>query len=535
MSLTLIDCTLRDGGYYNAWDFKPSLIDGYLKSMAAINVGYVEIGFRSFEARGFKGAAAYSTDEWIRSLPVPAGLRMGVMVNASEIVNHPEGVIPALKKLFRPANESPVALVRLACHIHEFEAALPGCEWLKQQGYKVGINLMQIADRAPAEVEEIAKAASKWTLDALYFADSMGSMTPRQTAEIIQTLRKHWKGALGIHTHDNMGFALSNSIRAVEEGVTWVDGTVTGMGRGPGNVKTEYLAIEFAEMIGGDVNVTPLLEVIKRHFAPMQVAYGWGSNPYYFLAGKYGIHPTYVQEMLSDPRYSEEDLLAVIDYLKSAGGKKFNAATMEAAKNFYSGEPRGSWMPATLMAGRDVLILGTGPGIAEHRAAIEAFITKAKPVVISLNTQTEIHESLIDLRAACHPVRLLADCAAHSLLPQPLITPSSMLPKQVVNALSGKSLLDFGIAVESEKFVFSRTHATLPTSLVIAYSLAVATSGEARKVYLAGFDGYPDGDRRNQEMDDLLKLYRVSQGALPLISITPTKYAIDKASVYALC
>ncbi len=109
---------------------------------------------------------------------------------------------------------------------------------------------MQVADRTEDEIKALARQATAYPLDALYFADSMGSMNPDQTAQIIQWLRSEWSGALGIHTHDNLGLALSNTLRALDEGVTWVDSTVTGMGRGPGNARTEELAIELAEQRG---------------------------------------------------------------------------------------------------------------------------------------------------------------------------------------------------------------------------------------------------------------------------------------------
>ena len=186
MSVVLVDCTLRDGGYYNNWDFPPDLISEYLEAMSALAVDYAEIGFRSLNRRGFKGGAAYSTDAWIRGLRVPDRLKLGVMVNASELVSHSEGVISALEKLFGPASESPVELVRLACHAHEFAAVLPGCAWLSQKGYRVGVNLMQIADRSAREIEQLAKGASACPADVLYFADSMGSMGPEQTAAIVK-------------------------------------------------------------------------------------------------------------------------------------------------------------------------------------------------------------------------------------------------------------------------------------------------------------------------------------------------------------
>ncbi|MFJ4055418.1 aldolase catalytic domain-containing protein [Pseudomonas sp. NPDC089743] len=532
--ITLLDCTLRDGGYYNSWDFSDSLIEEYLQAMVSIGVDYVELGLRTFNRDRFFGGCAYTTDSFLDSLRIPSGLKLGVMINASDFVSDIEKIESRLEQLFNHADDSPLSLVRIACHVHEFEKALPAAAWLKGQGYMVGFNLMQVADRPLDELSRLARAASQFPIDVLYFADSMGSMNPTKIHEVVKAFKVGWGGQLGIHTHDNMGQALANTIAAVESGVDWVDGTVTGMGRGPGNVKTEYLVLALEAHRSRNCNITPLLTLIREHFQPMQVKHGWGSNPYYYLAGKYGIHPSYIQEMLADTRYNEEDILAVIDHLKTEGGKKFSLSTLEAARHFFRGEPRGNWNPTPMLEGKDILILGAGPGVCTHRTAIETFIRTQKPFVIALNTEKSISDELIDIRAACHPVRLLADCEEHARLPQPLAIPASMLPDDVRLALGDKEVLDFGLHVVPEKFVFHENYAQVPTSLVIAYALAIATSGQGKSIYLAGFDGYSSDDPRRQESDKIFQEYQKAEKALPLIAITPTLYEIKCCSVYAL-
>lgn len=532
--LKMLDCTPRDGGYYNLWDFPLNIMNDYLVAMDAAGVDMVEIGMRSLKNDIFAGASAYTTDDYLRGLSIPASLTVGVMVNASELV----GDIPiedCLSKLFpESAFTSPASFVRIACHIHEFSRALPASAWLKKHGFLVCFNLMQVADRSREEIEFLAAEATNWPLDVLYFADSMGSMNPQQTVIIINWLRSHWKGELGIHTHDNMGMGLQNTLCAIENGVTWVDATVTGMGRGPGNARTEELAIELAELRGTKVNLIPLLSLIRSYFGPMQKKYSWGTNPYYYLSGKYKIHPTYIQKMLGDSRYDEEDILSVIEYLRMEGGKKFNVDTLDAARNFYLGEPRGTWCPQVRMEGKEVLLLGTGPGVEKYRSALQAYIGKTKPYVMALNTQSQIAPELIDVRLACHPTRLLADCKEHIKFPQPLIAPVSMLPEIVKQALKGKEILDFGIAVEHDTFHFADTYCILPNSLVISYALAVVTSGKACRILLAGFDGYEADDPRNQEMNKLLQLYNQNKFAVPLMAVTPTRYEIMSRSIYGV-
>ncbi|MCB4457213.1 aldolase catalytic domain-containing protein [Leisingera sp. McT4-56] len=531
----LLDCTLRDGGYYNAWDFPQELVEAYLEAMRAARVDVVELGFRFLKNNGFKGACAYTSDEYLRSLNIPEELQVAVMVNGADLLAD-LGLEAALEQLFpEPAAAVPVDLVRLACHFREVKQVLPAAAWLKERGYRVGFNLMQIADRSREEVVELAREARAWPVEVLYFADSMGSMAPQDTARIIGWLRQEWDGPIGIHTHDNMGLALQNTLRAHAEGATWLDATVTGMGRGPGNARTEELVIEAQALRGRPANLVPLMSLLRQHFQPMKERYGWGTNPYYYLSGKYGIHPTYIQNMLLDSRYSEEDILAVIEHLRQEGGKSFSSAALDGARNFYQGEARGSWQPRSMLEGREVLIIGAGAGAQQHRAALEAYVRRAQPVVIALNTHSGISEGLIDLRAACHPVRLMADSEAHLALRQPLITPATMLPADLSGRLRSKELLDFGISLDEDRFEFGDSHCISPSLLVLAYAMAAAAAGGASRVLLAGFDGYAPGDARNREVEDVLRLLEQTPGSPQVISVTPSRYKhLKQISVYGM-
>lgn len=523
-SIILLDCTLRDGGYYNEWDFSPKLVNAYLKAMQTALIDVIEIGFRFIRNDGYKGPYAYSKDSFIRNLDIPENMKISVMVNGSDLLTD-IGFEKSLEILFpETAETSRVDIVRLACHFHEYKNVLPAVEWLCERGYRVGFNIMQIADRTKEEILEFARKAKMHEIDVLYFADSMGSMTPDDTARVINWMRQEWIKPIGVHTHNNMGLALQNTLRSVSEGATWLDCTVTGMGRGPGNAMTEELVIEADNFRNVKANLIPLLSLIDQHFSPMKDHYGWGTNPYYFLSGKYGIHPTYIQQMIGDPRYTEEDIIAVIEYLKESGGKKFSFDTLQGARNFYKGPSKGTWSPAEMMKGRDVLILGAGLGAAKDQEALKSFILNATPLVIALNTQSPIEEDFINLRVACHPVRLLADCERHKALPQPLITPASMLPEDVCNTLFGKELLDFGISIEPDTFSIEDKYCTTPNPLALAYALAVVSAGHVKTVYLAGFDGYPPGDNRNSEVEAVLKALNSVNGAPEVVAITKTRY-----------
>ena len=535
--INILDCTLRDGGYYNAWDFEPGLIFAYLKAMAALPVNMVEIGFRTIPSTGgkFKGGCAYCTDDYIRSLDIPInGLKLGVMVNGADLLKYPEGINSAVDSLFAPAQESPVEMVRIACHVHKVEETLPAITQLHELGYTTTVQLMQIAGLSQEEIVSLSKICSSYPIDILYFADSFGSMVQDDINQTVDALRTHWKGELGFHAHNSMERAISNCIRAIDQGVTWIDGTVTGMGRGPGNACTEYLAIEMENRFDRKVNHAPLLALVDKYFTQLRQKYSWGPNPYYYMAGQYGIHPTYVQEMIGDTRYDSNDILATINHLHATGGKYYSLDTLESSRNFYSGEPKGTWSPSTLIKNREVLLLGSGPSVVAHKLAIEKYIRKARPLVMALNTQSGIDQGLIDLRLACHPVRLLADCDEHNCLPQPLITPYSMLPEYIRQTLAEKEIYDYGLGIGTDMFEIYETYGILPNSLVVSYALAVATSGQSTQLLMAGFDGYGADDPRTLEMQNLLLTYESLDRALNLISVTPTRYKLPVLSIYAM-
>ena len=127
---------------------------------------------------------------------------------------------------------------------------------------------------------------------------------------------------------------------------------------------------------------------------------------------------------------------------------------------------------------------------------------------------------------------MLADCLEYSSLSQPLVTPLSMLPKNVQQEFSNKTVFDYGIGIKVNTFGFNTSFSVIPSALVIAYALAIATSGKANKILLAGFDGYAPGDLRNDETMSLFDQYIDTPDAIELYSITPTRYRLKTLSVY---
>ena len=56
----ILDCTLRDGGYYNNWHFPEALVEHYLMSVAKAQIDYVELGLRQFNSEEWRGGVNYA-------------------------------------------------------------------------------------------------------------------------------------------------------------------------------------------------------------------------------------------------------------------------------------------------------------------------------------------------------------------------------------------------------------------------------------------------------------------------------------------
>ena len=169
-TIKILDCTLRDGGYYNNWDFSKELVNDYLKAISESGIKNVEIGFRSLKENKLNGPNFFSTDSYINILKVPKNLNLGVMINVSELVSFKKNYAKILKKIFKDKKKTKISFVRLATHFSEIQEVIKICKMIKSKGYFVAINLMQITEQNEKNIIEASKKISLAKPDVLYFA-----------------------------------------------------------------------------------------------------------------------------------------------------------------------------------------------------------------------------------------------------------------------------------------------------------------------------------------------------------------------------
>ncbi len=107
-NIKLLDCTLRDGGYYNNWDFDHKIVNRYLRSMKTSSVDIVELGFRFLPSNNFMGPYAYTSDDFLEKLGLPNGPLYAVMVNGKDFIESQTAGEFSINKTFQDKENSQI-------------------------------------------------------------------------------------------------------------------------------------------------------------------------------------------------------------------------------------------------------------------------------------------------------------------------------------------------------------------------------------------------------------------------------------------
>lgn len=538
MSINILDCTLRDGGYYNNWDFDNDLFLDYLDKIASSNIDFVELGLRNFPKEGFLGAFAYTTEDFLNSIELPEGPVYGVMVDAKTILSSSLPIEDAISELFVDSKISKIGLVRIAAHFDEIEMCEDIINSLHDLGYIVGLNLMQAGGKDDEIILKKVKLISNWnSLDVLYFADSLGNMDSTEVTRIISLIKSYWDKPIGIHTHNNMGKGLNNSIAAINEGVTWIDSTVTGMGRGAGNTQTEYLLTHLNNSnFEKKYNLEHIYDLVIKRFEKLQKKYNWGSNLLYYLGAQNNVHPTYIQNLLTDQRYNDEEKLASISYLSSLNNSNsYSDEVLTAALKFYNEncDINGADSVKGLFQEKNILIITNSKSTHKYSKDIALYIEKYNPIVISINVNKFIPANLIDYYVISHNSKFLSESNLYKNIQKPLILPKCRFTKDELDEIAGLNFIDYGLDITKNILLPHENHVVIPYDITVAYLLGILLESKIKTLSVVGFDGYMKDDVRQEEMIDVLSLYKSHKNAVEINSLTPTTYPIKKGSIYA--
>lgn len=287
-SIKVVDATLRDGGLVNDFYFTDEFVKKLYETNVKAGVDYMEFGYKAdktmFDEDKF-GKLKFCEDDYIRSIVGDnnTSLKLAVMADVGRC-NYKEDI--------KDRSESPIDLIRVATYVHTIPAAIDMIEDAAKKGYEVSCNIMAISNAQEADLRYALDAIGKSSANVIYIVDSFGSLYPEQVARIsdlyLEFATKYNK-KLGIHAHDNQKLAFANTIEAVGDGVDWLDGTYSSMGRGAGNCAMELL---LGFLRNPKYKVYPAIQFIEKHMEKLKEnGVVWGYDLQYMLTGQLNQHP----------------------------------------------------------------------------------------------------------------------------------------------------------------------------------------------------------------------------------------------------
>ena len=293
--MKILDCTLRDGGYYTEWDFSEEIVTSYCNTMESFDISYVEIGYRSLEQEGYYGEYFYCPIHVINKLKsLMPNKKLAVIINEKDIN------VSSVSDVLSPCIGY-IDMVRIALDPIHFSRGIELASKVKDMGFCVALNIMYMSQWTESSkfLDFLPKLGK--TVDYLYLVDSFGGMLPKDIKNKISLIRSCTRTPLGFHGHNNLELALANSIIAIEEGCEIIDCTVSGIGRGAGNLKTELLMIYLAKTLS-TTNLDSLCDTVSI-FEKLRANYQWGTNIPYMISGAFSLPQKEIMELIGMERY----------------------------------------------------------------------------------------------------------------------------------------------------------------------------------------------------------------------------------------
>lgn len=299
--IKVMDCTLRDGGLVNNFAFTDEFVKDLYQANIKAGVDYMEFGYKAskelFDPAKF-GKWKFCNEEDIRAIVGEnnSPLKISVMADVGRC---------DYKKDILPKKDSVIDVVRVATYIHQIPTAIEMIEDFKKKGYEVSVNIMAVSKVNTEDLDAGLQLLARSSVDIIYLVDSFGFFYPEQITKLAQkyvSIANDSGKIVGIHAHNNQQLAFANTIEACRMGVSLLDATVSGMGRGAGNCFLEAL-LSFLK--NPKYEELPIIRFIEKHMLKLKEEGAvWGYDLPYLLTGILNSHPSsainFIKENRSD-------------------------------------------------------------------------------------------------------------------------------------------------------------------------------------------------------------------------------------------
>lgn len=286
--IKVVDATIRDGGLVNDFYFTDEFVRNLYKANVKAGVDYMEFGYRAdkemFDKDSF-GKWKFSSDDDIREIVGDNNtcLKVAIMADVGRC-NYKEDI--------REQCESPVDLIRVATYVNTMPAAIDMIEDAHKKGYETTCNIMAISNAKESDIAAALEMLGESPVDGIYIVDSFGSIFPEQIRKISEQYMEIGDKSgkfIGIHAHNNQQLAFANTIESCSQGVSYLDATMSGMGRGAGNCPMELL---LGFLKNPKYKLFPVIQFIENNIVPLkETGVEWGFDIPYLLTGHLNQHP----------------------------------------------------------------------------------------------------------------------------------------------------------------------------------------------------------------------------------------------------
>lgn len=293
--IKVLDCTIRDGGCCNAWQFEHGLVERVFRALTAAGIDYMEVGYRTQDgvySRDEAGPWRFCDEEDLRRAVAPGTMKLSTMLDVGRIT---PSDIPERRNTV-------IDVVRIATYAHQLDDALRLLDDALAKGYETFVNVMAVSTLPPDDVDRFLVRLARSGVHNVAIVDSFGALYPYHVRYLVHKYMNYLgeRIKVGVHFHNNQQQAYANSIVAIDEGVDFVDATVTGIGRGAGNCPLELLLFY---LDNPRYDVAPVLELVEE-FAGLKEHLRWGYHLPYAITGYYNLHPRQaIDKMGRDDRY----------------------------------------------------------------------------------------------------------------------------------------------------------------------------------------------------------------------------------------
>ncbi|HNR30676.1 MAG TPA: aldolase catalytic domain-containing protein [Candidatus Hydrogenedentes bacterium] len=280
--IKVVDCTIRDGGLMNNWEFPREMVRDVFHKLAEAGVDYVELGYR-VDKKMFPpanhGVWRYCDEADVRDVAFACDTRISVMCDVGRTDYD----------AFLPRSESIIHTIRVATYVKDIDKAIHLINHVKALGYEVTCNVMAVSTNLEPDLDEALRQLADTNVDVVYLVDSYGYFYSEQIHYLADKYKRILNGKeLGIHCHNNQQLAFANTIEGIIKGINWVDGSIFGMGRAAGNCPTEML---LGFLKNPKFRLAPVLELIEKYFIRMKDESRWGYEVPYMITGMLNKHP----------------------------------------------------------------------------------------------------------------------------------------------------------------------------------------------------------------------------------------------------